>query len=293
MAALARASESNGFPSGETAMKLVSRTLVLFSPKAFLVAALAVTSAYLSQQAGLAADLPLTLIATAVIFPIVFSISGAYKRRETALDHYATLKAHGRALHLAPRDWLEAGMGRELMDRSIAVQTDLFTSTREMFVAPVSKLPDTEKRVYQSFDQLSLHIRALREAGIGASEISRCNQYMSKMLVAFERLKHIFQYRTPVTLRAFSSTFIVVLPIVYGPYFAGIASETTPFITAIAPALFSLVLVALAQIQDHLENPFDQVGEDDVMINVEKYIANIRASSSPTTLSSTTEATGT
>jgi len=28
-------------------------------------------------------------------------------------------------------------------------------------------------------------------------EVSRCNQYLSKMLLAFEQIKHIFQYRTP------------------------------------------------------------------------------------------------
>jgi hypothetical protein len=32
-----------------------------------------------------------------VVFPIVFSIGGAYKRRENALDEYGCLKAHCRA----------------------------------------------------------------------------------------------------------------------------------------------------------------------------------------------------
>jgi hypothetical protein len=34
--------------------------------------------------------------ATAIVFPIVFSINSAYKRREAVLDDYAALKAHGR-----------------------------------------------------------------------------------------------------------------------------------------------------------------------------------------------------
>jgi len=42
-----------------------------------------------------------------VVFPIVFSIGGAYKRRETVLDDYGALKAHGRAIYFATRDWLE------------------------------------------------------------------------------------------------------------------------------------------------------------------------------------------
>ncbi len=43
------------------------------------------------------------------------------------------------------------------------------------------------------------------------------------------------------------------------------------------PILFSVVLVSLENIQDHLEDPFDLVGEDDVIINVEKFIARLNA----------------
>ena len=43
------------------------------------------------------------------------------------------------------------------------------------------------------------------------------------------------------------------------------------------PVLFSLVLVSLDNIQDHLENPFDQVGQDDVLINSEKFVDRLLA----------------
>ncbi|MGB5814558.1 MAG: hypothetical protein WBG93_06795 [Thermoanaerobaculia bacterium] len=41
------------------------------------------------------------------------------------------------------------------------------------------------------------------------------------------------------------------------------------------PILFSVVLVSLENIQEHLEDPFDQIGEDDVMINVEKFTSSL------------------
>ena len=37
------------------------------------------------------ANFPLTPLATAIVFPIVFSINSAYKRREAALDDYGAL----------------------------------------------------------------------------------------------------------------------------------------------------------------------------------------------------------
>jgi predicted membrane chloride channel (bestrophin family) len=36
------------------------------------------------------------------------------------------------------------------------------------------------------------------------------------------------------------------------------------------PVLYSFILVSLDNIQDHLENPFDDVGEDDIHFNVEE-----------------------
>ena len=35
------------------------------------------------------------------------------------------------------------------------------------------------------------------------------------------------------------------------------------------PILYSFILVSLDNIQDHLENPFDKVGEDDIDIDTE------------------------
>lgn len=80
------------------------RRLKTFTPllnaKAMLVASFAVLSTYLCMRWDISANFPLTLIATAIVFPIVFSINSAYKRRESALDDYVSLKSHGRAIFL-------------------------------------------------------------------------------------------------------------------------------------------------------------------------------------------------
>jgi len=79
---------------------------LIVNGKALLVAALAVLSTYACLQLDIKGDFPLTLIATAVVFPIVFSINSAYKRRESVLDDYSLIKAHGRAIYFASRGWL-------------------------------------------------------------------------------------------------------------------------------------------------------------------------------------------
>ena len=118
--------------------------------------------------------------------------------------------------------------------------------------------------------ELSAITMELRNYGVQSGEISRVSQYVSKMIVAFENLKIIFLYRTPITLRAYSKVFIYAFPIIYGPYFASTFHDFSASLEYVMPVLYSFILVSLDNIQDHLENPFDQVGEDDIDIDAEE-----------------------
>ena len=245
--------------------------------KTLAIAGLAVVSTWACREYGIIANFPLTLIATAIVFPIVFSINSAYKRREAVLDDYAALKAHGRAIYYATRDWLEVS-DVDKQQRCRNLLGEVLSSTRALFIANRDQMAEHEQRVYSSFCDISKFIKKdLRQAGLASGEVSRCNQYLSKMMFAFEQIKHIYQYRTPRTLRAFSDFFISVLPILYGPYFAYIAAEYPPTLVYVMPVLFSLILVSLDNIQAHLENPFDQIGQDDVLINAEKFMDRLQA----------------
>ncbi len=254
-------------------MKRFKRIFLILNWKTMLIAALSALSTFFCIKYNLTADFPLTLIATAIVFPIVFSIGNAYKRRESALDDYGNMKAHGRAIYFATRDWMEKPDEKSLA-RAKELLGNLFESCRILFSEPVSKMRENEDAVYKGFSDLSIFIREeLRQKGLASGEVSRCNQYLSKMFVSFEDIKHVYQYRTPRTLRAFSDFFITVLPVLYGPYFAFLAlEEVAGGLEYIMPILFSFILVSLDNIQDHLENPFDQIGEDDVSINVEEFL---------------------
>jgi len=262
--------------------RLKTITLII-NIKAISVAVLAVLSTYGCIRWGITANFPLTLIATAVVFPIVFSINSAYKRRESVLDDYGSMKAHGRAIYFATRDWLEtADAAKQALCRDLL--GNLLRTTRDMFGGERAQMHAREVRVYAAFSALSEFIREdLRQGGLASGEVSRCNQYLSKMLLAFEHTKHVYQYRTPRTLRAFSDFFITILPPLYGPYFAYNAMDYSAGLTYLMPVLFAFVLVSLDNIQEHLENPFDQVGQDDVLINAEKFTDRLQVSSQSVT----------
>lgn len=261
--------------------KKMKQVMVLFNFKMAVVMLLALASTCMCLHFEVKVKLPLALMATAVIFPIVFTISGAYKRRENALGKYSSMKAHGRAIYFAARDWVE-NPEDEVLARARDLLGELLGACRLYFSSPLEETAKHEDEVYRIFSKLSLFIREdLRQKGMAGGEVSRCNQFLSKMIIAFEDVKHIYQYRTPRSLSAFSDIFVTVLPVVYGPFFAELTKDMAVSwlawpISCLMAVLFSSILISLDNIQEHLENPFDQVGEDDIRINAEKFVERLQ-----------------
>ncbi len=252
----------------------LSSILTVINAKSLLIAALGVASTWLCLITGIKADFPLTLIATAIVFPLVFSISTAYARREKALEEYGAIKANGRSLYLASRDWLPThDEGRDT--RLKGSLHELLSACRDMCKSPIDKMPGFERRIYGAVGGLSQFASDMRHAKLASTECSRLNQYVSRIATAVENIRHIYEYRTPRTLRAFSNFFIPLLTVLYGPYFALQAEQFDAKLFFVMPILFALILVGLSNIQDHLENPFDQIGEDDVAINPDHFIATL------------------
>jgi hypothetical protein len=210
------------------------------------------------------------LVGVAIVFPVVFSIGSAYNRRETALQKLSDFKGHAVAIYFATKDW----SGDTNSDLHIRVKNhinEMMLLMKDMFKAKgKDDWHNYEKQMYVKFSELSRLTQQLRILGLQSGEISRVNQYVSKMIIAFDNLKIYHAYRTPITLRAYSKVFLYIFPIIYGPYFASTFSDYSASLEYVMPVLYSFILVSLDNIQDHLENPFDGVGEDDIVIDADE-----------------------
>jgi hypothetical protein len=255
--------------------KVLKSFLLIINYKTLIITALSILSTYICYRFGLTAKFPDMLVGVAIVFPVVFSIGSAYTRRETALQRFSDFKGHAIALYYAARDWTTT----DTHDLPLRVKThvnEMILVMKSMFVAKrVNEWKQNEKKIYQHFSKLSRVIKDMRNEGVQTSEISRVNQYLSKMIIAFDNLKIIHDYRTPVTLRAYSKVFIYVFPILYGPYFASNFHDFSAHLEYVMPVLYSFILVSLDNIQDHLEHPFDEIGEDDIRIDVQDIIAHM------------------
>jgi hypothetical protein len=209
------------------------------------------------------------LVGVAIVFPVVFSIGAAFNRRETALQRLSDFKGHAIAIFYGTRDWT-TNKENDLSSKASNLLGQMFGLMKTMFQSKSDEHWDSnENKMYNLFSELSKLTMELRNFGVQSGEISRISQYVSKMIIAFDNMKIIHHYRTPVTLRSYSKFFIYIFPVVYGPYFASTFKDYSTVLEPVMPILYSFILVSLDNIQDHLENPFDDVGEDDIHIDVE------------------------
>ena len=251
-------------------MKQTVRSLwLIINYKTLIVTALSVISTYVCFRFNLTAKFPETLVGVAIVFPVVFSIGSAYNRREVALQRWADFKGHAIAIYFATRDW-PSDKQNDLPKRTKETTIEMMHLLATLLRGKRTEWMDNEVKLFALFSRLSHLTMEMRNYGVQSGEISRVSQYVSKMIIAFDNLKIIFVYRTPVTLRAYSKVFIYIFPIIYGPYFASTFHEYSSQLEYVMPIFYSFILVSLDNIQDHLENPFDQVGEDDIDIDAEE-----------------------
>jgi len=247
-------------------MKVIKNFSKIIDSQTVIITILAILSTYLCGRFGFYADLPSGLIGIAIIFPIVFSINSAYKRREEALKYFASLRAHSIAIYYAHRDWVPDNP--EHAQRVKQLINSLLQRVKEYFLSSNENEPEKFKIVYKIFSAFSLSHEQLRKEDVPANEISRVNQYLRAIIIDFEKMRNIFLYRTPISLRAYSQIFLNIFPILYAPYFANLCNKSYPIVGYCVAITYSIVLVSLDNIQEDLESPYDEVGSDDVNLDV-------------------------
>ncbi len=251
-------------------IKLIQTIYLIINHKTLIVSVLSVVATYICVRMDIHADISLSMLSMAIVFPIVFAINSAYQRREEALGYLAGIKGHCVSIFLAVKHWGD----KELASHELIVTTSLHLNN---VVGEIKNYLITEKfgpyefKVYHAISSLSKNLQKMRKI-LNASEMSRINEYVSMLIVDYENLKTIREYRTPITLKTYSRAFIYTFPVVFSPFFAStIGVFSFPIITYLIPLVYSFILISLINIQDHMEDPFDGIGEDDIKIEPERF----------------------
>lgn len=235
----------------------------------FIIMGLSVVTTYVCWRMGWTAQMPEGLIAIAIIFPLGFSINAAFGRREKVLESYASLKGGAIMLYLSHRDWLDPvvpAVLRDARESTIRLLRSTNDYMRHAQPGDAEAIP-----VYAAFAELSGLSEPIRKSGAYPSDAARVNRGLMQMMIDFEKMRNVRNYRTPASLRAYSQFFLNVLPVLFAPHFAYLADRHGAWVSLIVAALYSTLLVSLDNIQEALEDPFDQHGEDDIVLDADVF----------------------
>ena len=222
---------------------------------------ISVLATYVSIHYDLGYNVDLTLLSIAIIFPLVFNIRGAFKRREKALEHLSKFRTSlvtilhyiqmSRNLPPEERSRLELAINH-ISEGAIKFLKNGATDTKE---------------VDEGFKELHEAILDLNDYMPGKIK-DRIFRFMNNMQEGFENVYAINTHRTPQALKAYCLVFIYVFPIIYAPNIVyNIGVEDVWWIEYSVVVITEFILISLYNIQDQMEYPFDEYGLDDIKLD--------------------------
>tara|TARA_Y100000996_G_scaffold387111_1_gene345648 strand:- start:368 stop:1042 length:675 start_codon:yes stop_codon:yes gene_type:complete len=208
-------------------------------------------------------NIDLTLMSIAIIFPLVFTIRGAFRRREKALEHLSRFKA---SLKTVESFFLSSKLSDEL-------KNDCKKSLQELndalFLHLKTKNEDTSD--YDLKIQAISNFISTNSELIGRGTREKIFRFFRDVMDSADNLIAIHSHRTPVSLKAYCLIFIYIFPAVYTPTIINkIGFDNPSWLTFFIVILSEFILISLYNIQDQMEYPFDDEGLDDIKFNIFK-----------------------
>ena len=199
-----------------------------------------------------------------MIFPLVFTIRGSFRRREKALEHLSQFRSTLKTLHyysMSNKKFTDAHkneINEILLEISDTVLNHLKNDDYD-----TSELDKSIHKIYDYCNE--------KEEFISEGLKSKIFRFMSDLHEYVENLHAIHSHRTPISLRAYCKIFIYIFPLFYAPIIINnIGFDKPQWIIYFIVLITEYILISLFNIQDKLEYPFDNDGLDDINLDIFK-----------------------
>jgi len=203
----------------------------------------------------------LTLISIAMIFPLVFTIRGSFRRREKALEHLSEFRGTIKTL-----DYFFMSNDK-LTDENKAEVYDILVKISNNLMDQLKTNSHETARLDGNIDELYEFVQLHKELISGKRE-EKIFRLMQDLHETIENVHAINVHRTPISLKAYCLIFIYIFPLIYAPSIIyKVGPDRNVWITYFIVVLSQFILISLYNIQNQLEYPFDDKGMDDIKLN--------------------------
>jgi len=225
------------------------------------VTVISVVVTFLAYNFNISFNVDLTLLSIAIIFPLVFTIRGSFRRREKALEHLSAFRSNLKTVQA----FLMSNNG--LTEQEKIESVDILIEINESVLRHLGKTEYSLKDLDTITDKV-FQFTLDKDATMAKGLRDKVFRFMRDVHRSIENLHSIHSHRTPISLKAYCKIFIYVFPLIYAPTIINtIGSESFNWVVYSVVILTEFILISLYNIQDHLEYPFDNIGTDDINLD--------------------------
>ncbi len=195
---------------------------------------------------------------------MVFTIRSAFRRREKALEYLSRFKA---GLITVRDSFLENRKLDETRKAELQVIIKEISAALNSYLGnkTIAK-EDVQQKIKKVFEFIQTNTEF-----IGSGTALKIFRFMKEVHYSSENIIAVNQHRTPIAMRAYCLIFIYIYPLIYTPALYnrlhdGISLNES-WIVYFLSAISTFILISLYNVQDQMENPFDQKGLDDIRLN--------------------------
>ena len=194
-----------------------------------------------------------------MIFPLVFTIRGSFRRREKALEHLSEFRSSIITLNYYFNNSSMPDVQKEEIN---AILVDISNTLMAHLKSNATETADIDSSIQRIYNFLQEH-----KDFVSGKIKDKTFRYLKDLHESVENVHAINIHRTPISLKAYCLIFIYIFPLIYTPaVIYRIGEDKNHAITYFIVILSQFILIALYNIQNQLEYPFDDNGLDDIQL---------------------------
>ena len=241
--------------------------LSVFNTRLFIILMETIVVFYLYDFYKINIKVDYTIMSIAIIFPLVFSITSAYQRRQDAITLY--LEFRNKIIDLTNIFYAVESV-------KVKNYNELFNSLQEVQELLIQYLTqDESEKIFDAIREKRKNVLLIidnHKKLFNEREKDSLIRVKNELFLSAEKIRGIKLHGTPISLKKYCLVFIYFSPLLYSSQ--SLLNLEGDFVTKLMSLSFSLVvsfvLMALYNVQDYIENPFDQKGLDDLKIDLLK-----------------------
>jgi hypothetical protein len=240
----------------------MSRYLTIINFRTFITLFISIAIPFVAYRFDIVYNIDLTLISIAIIFPLVFTIRGAFKRREKALQFLSGFRAGLQTVSNLFQSSLKENEAKsqEASNVVLEVENELLAYLR----SEKTSAETLDQKIQGLYDFLDENTALIRK-----SSFPRLVRFINEVSKNTDNLIGVHNHRTPISLKAYCLIFIYIFPLIYTPSIINkIGFDNPEWLTYFIVILSEFILISLFNIQDQMEYPFDDNGLDDIKLNL-------------------------